>query len=326
VYTSELETSCEKLFTLKENIASQKSTLREVELEVLKESERRDTLLIMAEIRGETRPHTENDKLSTLQTSIRSTENEAYTLEKKILTLLKDFMIPVTLKEPEIAGDKSVIVIEGKPYVNLVKFIASILGTNSVKIDNVELDSESVTVTNVTSPKETANSILSFRDNIRRLARVSLGEKDDDIEEVVDKLHSSVNRPIWEALNGKKETSIQDLVELLKPKDEKEKRKIKNFFTNLELVLKDKYPFIDRPDTVHELSFFGTLIWTRYKEVYLKDTFVAKKDEEVSDLSVKPETDEKQEPSESKKSEKNTLNGYFNSDQIKDTLYGEKVE
>lgn len=323
---SELEIACQNFFTLKEKSLKQKAKLEEVELETLAETEKLQTLQIMAELRGETLPAVETKKLEELQVEIKTTENEIENLQNEILTALKDFTLPVPLREPEIDKDKSAIPFEGEPHANTVQFLASVLdSTVPVRIDDTELYPDKAVVVNVTNPKQAAISLRIFRDNVRRLARVTLGEKDSDIEQVAEYLYGSVYKEIWEAIKGKREVSNQDLFAVLNADDSKDKKKVRNFFTNLGLVLKDKNPFNNRPDKIHELNFFGVLVWKRYKELYMKIDAIEEKTEEKIDALNENEKEVEQEVKGSK-NENRTLNGYFNPKEIKDTLYGEKVD
>jgi hypothetical protein len=328
VSPTELETACRDFFRLKEKNATQKTEIQRIELETLAETEKLKTLQIMAEIRGEAIPSTETTKLKEFQTEIQNTEQEIRNLEQKIFTALKDFMLPVPLKEPEVENDKSSILLEGEPCTNTVQFLAFILDSKiPIEVDNIALYPDKVVVKEVQKSSQAAISLRNFRDNIRRLARAALKEKDSDIEQVASYLYGSAYKEIWEAVKGKREVTVQELFTALNVVDSKEQKKIRNFFTNLELVLKSKNPFSARPDRVHELNFFGVLVWKRYQELYLKnEEEKIDKNEERARAPTEDEQEVRQKPDEGKINEKPTLNDYLSPNKIKDTIYGEKVE
>jgi len=312
----DIEPKCKELVSLKHQLEIKLTELKRLESEIKEKTKEAQILEEIARLRGEKyKGEHESEELEKVRKEVENYKEKIKELEKEVYEGLKDVTFNIPLEIPKVnSRGMSIIKFEGEPCDYVVKFLASVLNTTApLEIDNTQLHSDKIIVTNVKDPNDVVRRLKSLKDNIGRLARIALREKDPDIEKVVDYLHESNYREIWEAIKGRKRISYDDLFSELNLRTQREKKRVRNFFTNLEYALKEKFPFNRVSPGVYELSFFGSLVWKRYCEKY----HVEKK---TSVESVKI-FDEKVE----KKPEKTSLNQYLSNTDVKKVIYGKEV-
>jgi len=321
MHLREIELKCKELDSIKARLELKNAELQRLGIEAKKKKEDDQILKIMAKIRGEEyKGEYELKELEEVKEEIEASQDSSAKLEKEILEGLKKLTLDVPQGVPQIDSEnKATLVFEGDPCNKAVQFIASILNSDiPMKLDNVLLHPDRAVVKNVQKPIEVVNALQVFLDNISRLGRVALKENDPDVEEAVKYLHESRYRDIWEAIGGKRTVSNQDLYSQLNLQTQKERKKIRNFFTNLEIALKNRFPFIRLQKGAYELNFFGTLVWKRYKDEYLKKEELM--EEEKAPLEEPAKKDREEKP------KKASLNNFLDNNKIRETIYGRKVK
>lgn len=317
---AEIEHKCEEVNSIKQQFEAKQSELRELELEAKKKTKEVQILEEIAKLRGSTyESEHESEDLKKARDDVKNYQERIKKLEQEILKELTNVTFPIPLELPKIESDgRSIINFEGPPCNRAVEFIASTLNSDvPLELDKTELHSDKIIVTNVKEQTQVVEKLKTLRSNIGRLARIALEEEDPDVEETADYLFGSNYREIWETLKGRKKITYNDLFSELGLKTSREQKRIRNFFTNLEHLLKDKFPFIRVSRGVYELAFFGSLVWKRYCDKYIAGKEIAKEShpEVLSETTLKKE--EKPEPS--------TLNKYLSNDEVKRVIYGQEV-
>lgn len=316
----EIERKCEGINSTKQQLEAKQAELQRLEFEAKEKTKEAQMLEEIAKLRGEKyEGEHELEELKKVKEDVEGYQMKIKKLEREVFEGLKDVTFPIPVELPKVDSDgKSTINFEGLPNNYAVKFIASTLSSDvPLRLDRTELHPDKIIVANVKEPAQVVERLKVLRSNISRLARIALKEKDPDVEEVVDYLHGSDYQQIWETVKGRKKISYDDLSSELGVKTSKERHRVRNFFTNLEHILKDKFPFIRISPGVYELSFFGSLVWKRYCDKYLEEKETAK--EPYREVSVE-ETIRREE-----KPETSTLNKYLSNNEIKEVIYGKEV-
>jgi len=297
--------------TLKRELDEKLKREKNLELKLKEKLREYELLKEIAKLRGEPfKGEPKMEELDILKNEIKEDQKRIEKLKREILEGLKDVTFNIPLEIPKVNSErKSIIKFEGKPCDYVIKYISQLIGDSDIpiRLNNIELYPDKLIVKNVKNEKEVIESLKSLKNNIKLLAQTKLGESNSNIEETADYLYNCSYRDIWEAIKGRKRVSYNDLITELDLKTDKEKKRIRNFFTNLERQLKDKFPFMRVSPGVYELTFFGSLVWTRYCDKYLpklKDEIEVSHEKDLIELSPKKE----------KKIEKITLNKFTNND------------
>lgn len=317
---AEIDHKCEELNSARQQLEEKRAALQKLEFEAKEKTKETQMLEEIAKLRGEEyEGEHELEELKEVRADIKEHQKRIEKLEQEIFEGLKDVSFPIPLELPRVdSNGRSTISFEGPPSNYAVEFIASVLGSDTpLELDRTELHSDKIIVTSVKDPVQVVERLKVLHNNISRLARIALEEEDRDVEEVADYLHGSDYRQFWEIIKGTKKITYDDLASELGVKTSKERHRVRNFFTNLEHQLKDKFPFIRISPGVYELSFFGSLVWKRYCDKHLPEKEIAK---EVPRKGAVEETVKKEE-----KPEASTLNKYLSNNEIKEVIYGKEV-
>lgn len=317
---TEVEQKCEKLESSRKQLEAQLDNLSKLENEAKERNKEIQMLREIAKIRGE--EFTEEGGLEELENARKAVEalqKEIEKIEQEIYQGLKDvaFPIPLEVPKPDPDGKCNIIFQEG-PYNHTVRFLASTMNSDvPLELDKVQLYPDKVIITGVKDPPHVIERLKILRSNICRLAQIALQENDPDVEEVAEYLHGSDYRELWEIISGKKRISYDEMYTKLSISNPKEKKRVRNFFTNLEQLLKDKCPFLRVESGVYELTFFGSLVWKRYRDRYPTKSIVEKPQQEtVTETPVEKE--------EKKKVSVLSLNKYL-SKEDKEIIYGKEI-
>lgn len=321
---SEMEQKSEQLNSIRNQLEIKEADLQKFVAEEAKAREDFQVQKILAEIKGE--PCEEEFKLEQLdktKTEIETLQKSISNQEKEIFEGMKQLVfdaLPRDIPPPD--SEKKVVVnFEKGSFTNAVKFMASILNSDiPLKLDNILLYPDKITVANVQQKIEAAEALKNFIENVKRMARIALRENDPDIEETAKYLYESPYRDIWETIRGRKTVSLHEIYSELNIKQD-EMQKVRNFFTNTKIVLREKYPFICVEKGNYELSFFGSLVWKYYQSNYIRKTEVEQEDKNEKEATIK----ESAKKDDSQKNERTTLNSFLDDKKIKETLYGGKV-
>jgi len=317
----EIEHKCKEIESTKRQLEEKLTELRKLESKAKEKTKEAQLLEEIAKLRGEDyEGEFELEELTQIRKGVKSYQDKIENLEQEAYEGLKDVAFDIPLEVPKVDSQgRSIIKFGGEPCSCAVGFVASTLGSDApLELDKTELHSDKIVINNVVEPAQVIERLKILRSNISRLARIALQEKDLGVEEVADYLHGSDYREVWEAIKGRKRVSYSDLFSELGLTMSKEKRKVRNFFTNLEHLLKDKFPFIRVSPGVYELGFFGSLVWKRYCDKYHLEKETAKelRHEAVVKAPVKKEE---------KASKMSSLNKYLGSDEVKEVIYGKEV-
>lgn len=317
---AEIEHKCEEIESTKQHLEAKRAELRKLEAEAKEKTREAQILEEIAKLRGERyEGERELEELEKVQKDVEDYQEKIKKLEQEAYEGLKDVAFDIPLEVPKVDSEgSSIIKFEGDPCNFAVRFIASTLSSDiPLELDKMELHPDKIVVTNVKEPAHVIGRLKILRDNIGRLARIALQEKDPDVEKIADYLYGSDYREIWEAVKGKKRVSYSDLFSELGLETSQEKKRVRNFFTNLEQILKDKFPFIRVSPGVYELAFFGSLVWKRYFDKYLAGKEIMK--EPHREVAVEPSVKKEEKP------EMPSLNKFLSSNEIKEVIYGKEV-
>lgn len=316
---SEIEKKCEEISLLKQQLKAKQAEIQKLEVKVKKKSEEVGFLETLAELSGEAYEAEKGaDEVEKAEKEAEAYQDEIGELEKEVLEGLRDVSFSFSREIPKL-DEKTTINFEGDPCDNAVRLIATILGSDvPLKLDNIELYGDKVVVANSQTLTQVAEALKTLQVNIGRLARIALEEQDPIVEEIVDYFYKSSYRDIWEAIEGRKRISNQDLYSFLSLETPQERKRVRNFFTHAENTLEEKFPFIRVSAGTYELNFLGSLVWRRYQDRHLKGKGIAEKTQQ--EVYVESSAKEKE-----RKPRKSSLNQYLSNDKIKNVIYGEEV-
>lgn len=320
MHLSEIEQICEKIESKRNQLEEQLANLRKLESEAKEKTKEAQMLKEIAKLRGEKVPaEPEVEELEKARKMAEALRDEIQKLEQEVYQGLKEVTFDIPLELPEIeAGGKSTTVFEGGPYNHAITFMARTMNSDApLELDKVQIYPDRIMVTNVREVPQVIERLHVLRSNISRLARIALQEKDPDVEEVVEYLHGSDYYELWEAVKGKRSISYTEIYSELGISEPKDKKRVRNFFTNIEQLLKEKCPFMRVASGVYELTFFGSLVWKRYRDKYLaKGALTEPQKEKVVEAPIK---EAKQ------KAEMASLNKYLSNEEIKEVIYGKEA-
>lgn len=321
-----IEHKCKELNSIREQLKLKKKELQKLESASEKARETLKFQKEMAEIRGEEFENEyEPTELTKIDKEIEDLERTKAKLERETLEGLKSLKLDVLDKVSEVEPEGKVrIDFKADSCNNAITFICSLLSSDiPLTLDNVLLYPDRVVVTNIQQRGEVPRALKGFLQNINRIACVSLKENVSDVQEVSTQLHDSKYKDVWENIGGRR-VSLQDLYSQLNLQTSKEKKRIRNFFVNMKKTLKEKCPFHSPQSETYELTFFGKLVWKRYKDDYLE------KEKSIDREKVEKPVDKEEfvENAEEKKANrrKATLNSFLSNDELRDTVYGKKVK
>lgn len=316
---TEMEERCKKIESNRQQLEQHLMELQKLEIEAKERNKETQMLREIAKIRGEEPPaESKLDELERTKEKIETIKSEVEKLRKEVFEGMKDISLPIPKEIPKVDSEgNSTILFEGGPYNYAVKFVAETMSSDvPSELDKTQLYPDRIVVTNVRDPLSVIERLRILRNNLGRLARIALREQDPDVEEVVEYLTKSDYRELWEAIKGRKRISYEEIFAELKISDEKDKKRVRNFFTNLEKQLNEKFPFLRTDSGTYELSFFGSLVWKRYSDKYTVQSVSEKSPSE--NVTTTKELKEN-----AKKTSMPSLNNYL-SNEDKELIYGKE--
>ena len=184
---SELEQMSEKLNSNQSIIKVRKEELTRLESQRSNEQQDFELRKRWASLRGE---KISGDfsfgELDKVRQDIASIQSVITKQEKEILIGMKEFTLdalPAEIPSPN-ADNKIILNLEGGSFPNFLSFLAEILNKETpLKLDNILLDSNKITIMNVHSTDEVVSAIENLVQNIRRLASMALKEPDLAVKE-----------------------------------------------------------------------------------------------------------------------------------------------
>jgi len=276
---------------------------------------------MMAEIRGEEPPSEYGlEELEQAKKELESLQSKSEELKKQALKGMAELDLPIST-QPEIDSEGNVVTtLEGGPYEKSLEFIADKFDSSlPLDIDGVLLNSNRIVVAKIRDLRKGLQKLLDFKQNIRRMALVSAGEKSPEIEKVVEYIRNSAYVDIWEAVCSKQKVVFENLYEELGITDSGAKKRVQNFFTNGRAALADAFPFINIRAGVWERTFFGSLVCRRYRTLHPNKkeeaTEISRATEEIGEGEVEAgegKTEPKIQP----------LNKYMETKELDRILYG----
>jgi hypothetical protein len=322
---TEMEQKCQQLCSIMDQLKLKENELQRFKTEETKAREDFQVRKILADIKGEAfEDEFKLEQLDKTKVEAEALRQSITKEEKEILEGMKQLVIDVLPNDIPLPDSekKAILSFMNGPLPNVVTFIASTVNSElPLKLDNILLYQDKITVTGVNTRIEAAETLKNFVENVRRIAGIALKEHDVDVEETAKYFSESAYRDIWEAIGGRKTVSLQQIYSELHIAEEDKMQRARNFFTNTKIVLKEKYPFIVVEKGKYELSFFGALVWKQYQNSYLKNPQVEQKekDQQAAIAEENAGKDSKQ------ISEKTTLNNFVKDEKIQETIYGKKV-
>ena len=316
---SDIEQKCGEINSLKQQLKAKQTEIHKLEIKAKKKSEEVQFLKTIAKLGDEAYEGEKGvDELKKAKTEAEVCQKKIEKLEKEVLEGLKNVSFSFSRELPKV-DKKTPITFKGDPCNNAIRLIASTLSSDvPLKLDNVELYGDKVVVANAQNLTQVAKALETLQNNIGRLARIALEEKDPIVEDVANYFYKSSYRDVWEGIEGKKRISNQDLYSHLDLKTSQERKRVRNFFTVAENALKERFPFIRVSTGTYELNFLGSLVWRRYQDKYLRGKQIAEKTSQEASVEIPIKKKEE-------KPRKSTLNQYLSNDEIKKVIYGKEV-
>lgn len=318
---TEIDQKCEEIESTRKQLEVKLAELQKLKSEAKEKNKEAQMLKEIAKLRGVGyEVGRELEDLEKARKAVEDYRKKIKKLEREVYKGLKDITFEIPLEIPKVGSEgKSIIKFEGEPCNYAVGFIASTLNSDiPLELDKTQIHPDKIVVTNVKDVAHVIERLKILRSNIGRLARIALQEKDPNVEEMADYLHESGGREIWEAIKGRKKISYTELFSDLALSESKDKKRVRNFFTNLKQLLKEKCPFMRVAPGVYELTFFGSLVWKRYNDKYPAESIMKEPlPQTVVETTVKKE--------EKKKAEMPSLNKYLSNNEIKEIIYGKEV-
>lgn len=314
----EINEKCEELESAKRRLEEESDNLKRLELKAKEKDKETRVLQQIARIRGEQGAvqGIKIDELDTTKKNIANCKEEISKLEHEVYDGLKELNLDIPLTVPQIdSSGKSVLPFDNGPYDQGLGFIASLINASvPLELDDTQLYPDKIVIIGVKDSPQAVERLRVFCDNIGRLARIALQETDPDVEDVADYLRESDYGEIWEAISGKRTVSLAHLYSVLGFSTSKDKKRVRNFFTNVERTLQERFPFRRIQTGTFELTFFGSLVWKRYCDKY---SIEARKEETREELPPEASVRKK----ETKKPESPSLNKYLSDEEVKEALY-----
>jgi len=317
----ELEKLCAELEVVDTQTQQKMKQISDLEEKAKQLNEDVELKRMIAELRGEETPAPQDlEELEQAKNEFEKLKIKSEELKKQALKGMAELDLPVSTR-PQIDNEgKFITTLEGGPYERSVKFIAHKLDSSvPLDIDGVLFDSNKIIVTEVSDMRIGLQKLLVFKQNIRRMAMMALGEKNPEIEKIIDYMHQSTYKDIWEAAGSKQRVVFENLYKELAITESSEKKRVQNFFTNSQKVLGDAFPFRNIGSGIWERTFFGSLVWMRYTTLYPFIKEGEKVSKEVGGMS-------EGEVSVSTKPKIESLNKYMEKKELDKILYGNKGE
>jgi len=261
---------CKSLFLKSNELHNLNDKFNDIKGIELEKSNEEKILEKIAAIRGEKYVSKEkDDDIDDLENTINDTKNEIRELEESLFKTIENLVLDIPMDIPKIDDGKSELIFENGSYPDFIKYMSPLVGSTDIfLIDDVEMHKDRIRINNVSSPVEVIEKITRFVNDIGRLSSIKLNKVDPEVMEVVDIIYKLKKKEVWEATQGIKKFSYGDLFKKLNATESGDKKSIRNFITNLETTLKDRYPFIKKGNGEFEFSFFGSLVWNSYIKKY----------------------------------------------------------
>jgi len=323
---TEMEEQCKQLNIIREQLKVKETEAVKLEAEDSKRKQDFEVQQILADIRGDDcKLELTNEPLCSLKIQIQELKTSIQKREKDILEGLKQLKLDALPSDISAPGsDKKILINFNSSFENSVNYLGSVMNSElPLQLDSITLTPTSLTISAVEEKMQAALALKSFVDNLRRLALIALHETIPEVVETAKYFYDGQNRKIWEAINGRKVISNQTLYTELGITEAEERKKMRNFWTNTKICLKDNYPFVVLGDGTFQLTFFGTLVWKYYKETFGPISGISQVIEEPKDNNTKEKTVVEEPKKESKPKE--SLNEFLDEKKINETLYGGKV-
>jgi hypothetical protein len=325
---SEIEQKCKQFNAFQQQCIDGEAEAAALQQEDYKQKEDFEVRKMLAMIRGESfASEFKNEPLLKVKAEISSLKESLLNQEKDLLKALKQLNLDVISDIPMPNSSNEVEITFGDlSFEYSESFIARIMNTDGpIKLDAVTFNPKKMLITGVHDRKETASAIITFLENIKRLAMIALNEEVPGVAETAEYMNENEQRRIvWEKINGRRIISQQTLyAELGIVEDTEKKKNLRNFFTNTKITLKENYPFTIIGDGNYELNFIGMLVWKYYKTKYQNSDYSSESSEKVTDdPKVQNNPKENKTKNNKPKTEMATLNGFLDDKKISETLYG----
>jgi hypothetical protein len=323
---SELEDICRKLEDISVKTQQKIGQVTDLEERSKQLKDEMELEKIRAEIRGEKPPEASSlEELEQARKELKELEGSREALKKDALTGMAKLDLPIS--KPETDSEGSVVfTLEGGPYERSVGFVAKQFDSSlPLNIDNVLIDTNKVVVTKVKKLtnelqklKEGYQSITVFKQNIQRMAQIAMGEKNPEIENVVEYMRKGAYTDLWEAVGSKQKVVFKNLYTELSIIDSGGKTRVQNFFTNGRKLLGETFPFINTEPGEWQRTFFGSLVWRRYHTLYSS----TKESPKISKEAEEKHEDEVEVRTRKTEPKIQPLNKYMETKELDKILYG----
>jgi hypothetical protein len=150
------------------------------------------------------------------------------------------------------------------------------------------------------------------------MAQIAMGEKNPEIENVVEYMRKGAYTDLWEAVGSKQKVVFKNLYTELSIIDSGGKTRVQNFFTNGRKLLGETFPFINTEPGEWQRTFFGSLVWRRYHTLYSS----TKESPKISKEAEEKHEDEVEVRTRKTEPKIQPLNKYMETKELDKILYG----
>jgi hypothetical protein len=266
----ELEQISSELEDISNKIQSKSKQVSALENQAKQQEEENEMQKMLAEVSGKPLPSKVSfDELDNSKKEVEELKRQLGEKEKQALKGMTELTFPINETPIEKGNGVFVAGFDGKTYEKSLKFIASRFNSSTpIEIDDVTIHSDKVVISKAQDVKESVKKLLLLKKNIQKMALVSLGQEDPEVERIVKYLNDSTYRDIWEATGSRQKIVFESLYSELGITENERKKKVQNFFTNCQKTLGENFPFENTGPGAWKRTFLGSLVWTRYQTLH----------------------------------------------------------
>jgi len=267
---SELNSLIQKLNALHEKLEEKRTEQEQAKKlvhERKKEAERLKKLSLVTGKTYDLETEAEKTKAKEVEAEISNLESTAPKLEEQIAKGISEVQFPIKNKNPEISKDDAIFYLEEGDHESAINYLKRSLSmSEQLAIDNVVFYADKIVVRGKSEADEATDSLMNAAQSIWALGSIMLGKVSEEMRETIDSLKESKYKHLWEFIGPRGTISLQKAYENFKLTDEKEKKRARTFYSQLESLRKPPLATGDSKGNF-QLTTYGRLVWTSYKKI-----------------------------------------------------------
>jgi len=205
-------------------------------------------------------------------------------LEKQIAKGISEVKFPIKNSNPEISGGNALFYFEEGIYENAINYLKQSLSmSEQLVIDNVIFHSDKIVIKGKSKADEATDCLANAAQSIWALGSIMLEKVPKEMRITIDSLNKSKYQQLWEFIGQRGSISLENAYETFKLTEEKEKKKARTFYSQLESL---RTPPLAKGDGMgyYQLTTYGRLVWASYKKTYAVQEEKIKEGEQILDI------------------------------------------